>query len=154
MCIYMLNQNDKLMLNYILDRIVKEIEVDEVPVCAILADALGNIIAEDINKSFVMNNRLEHAECLVLKKIGPLVAQNDVTLYITMEPCLMCYGAALLYNVRRIVYLLECKNFGAFSCHHIIPSKTLCVNASKEVNQEKLNNYRLYIKKFFSDKRY
>ena len=52
-------------------------------------------------------NELDHAEIAALRRLlteHPAIAPGEVTVYATMEPCLMCYSTLLLNGVRRIVY--------------------------------------------------
>lgn len=55
-------------------------------------------------------NEFEHAEMLILQQLVaryPAIAQGRLTLYSTMEPCLMCYSALLLNGIHSIVYGYE-----------------------------------------------
>ena len=150
----MINQNDIKILNYLLKKtITTNTDSNEFPVYAIIADASGTILYEENNKTIEFTNRLEHAECLLLKKIGTLTIPNNYTLYISLEPCLMCYGAALLYNVKRIIYLIECGKFGASTCHHVIPHNMLLMKGESYINTEDINTNKILLRNFFKDKR-
>lgn len=55
-------------------------------------------------------SEVDHAEILALKDLldgNPHVPPAEVTVYATMEPCLMCYAALLISGVRTIVYAYE-----------------------------------------------
>ena len=55
-------------------------------------------------------NELDHAEIVALRSLafrGASLPLADATIYCTMEPCLMCFGAILLAGIRRIVYAYE-----------------------------------------------
>lgn len=55
-------------------------------------------------------NELDHAEIMALRHLvtgQSEVDHNQVTVYCTMEPCLMCFGALLLSNIHTIVYAYE-----------------------------------------------
>jgi tRNA(adenine34) deaminase len=61
---------------------------------------------------------LDHADVVALRAAerDPRLEagrRRDVTLYVTMEPCLMCMGAAMSFRVGRIVYSLEAPLDGA-----------------------------------------
>jgi tRNA(adenine34) deaminase len=61
---------------------------------------------------------LEHADIAALRQAerDPRVQgarRRDVTLYVTLEPCLMCMGAAMSFRVGRVVYALEAPLDGA-----------------------------------------
>ncbi|MDN0107508.1 tRNA adenosine(34) deaminase TadA [Yersinia rochesterensis] len=78
----------------------------EVPVGAVLV--LDNqIIGEGWNRSIGDNDPTAHAEIMALRQGGQAV-QNyrliDATLYVTLEPCVMCAGAMVHSRIRRLVY--------------------------------------------------
>ncbi|CFR18076.1 tRNA adenosine(34) deaminase TadA [Yersinia kristensenii] len=78
----------------------------EVPVGAILV--LDNqVIGEGWNRSIGDNDPTAHAEIMALRQGGQAV-QNyrliDATLYVTLEPCVMCAGAMVHSRIRRLVY--------------------------------------------------
>lgn len=64
-------------------------------------------------------NEIDHAEINTLKELyvhAPLVDRTRLTLYCTMEPCLMCYGAILLSGIGRVVYAYEDVMGGGSAC--------------------------------------
>ena len=55
-------------------------------------------------------NELDHAEMLALRRLVDLdekIDREKVTLFSTLEPCLMCYAAIILNGIRQIVYAYE-----------------------------------------------
>ncbi|MBU1712765.1 MAG: nucleoside deaminase [Proteobacteria bacterium] len=57
-------------------------------------------------------NETDHAEIIALRNLSDTGINNDIdrsrmTLYSTMEPCLMCFGAILLSGIGTIVYAFE-----------------------------------------------
>ena len=55
-------------------------------------------------------NELDHAEMLALRRLVDLdekIDREKVTLFSTLEPCLMCYAALILNGIRQIVYAYE-----------------------------------------------
>jgi len=81
----------------------------EVPVGALLVKD-DQCIAEAWNQPIQSNDPTAHAEIVALRKAGQ-VLQNyrliDTTMYVTLEPCVMCMGAIAHARVKRLV-------FGAF----------------------------------------
>lgn len=79
----------------------------EVPIGAVLVDGLGRVLARDGNRSIELCDPGAHAEMLVLRKAGRLVGNYRLpgtTLYVTLEPCVMCAGALVAARVARLVY--------------------------------------------------
>jgi tRNA(adenine34) deaminase len=57
-------------------------------------------------------NETDHAEIIALRDLAKKDSDNklerrDMTLYVTMEPCLMCFGAILLSGIGTVVYAYE-----------------------------------------------
>lgn len=64
-------------------------------------------------------NELDHAEILALRRLNRLDEAMDssgLTLFCTMEPCLMCYGAILLSGIPEIVFAYEDAMGGGTGC--------------------------------------
>lgn len=62
------------------------------------------------NSRGLATNEMDHAEISALRQLltdHPEIAPEDVTVYATLEPCLMCYATMLLNGIRRIVYAYE-----------------------------------------------
>jgi tRNA(adenine34) deaminase len=78
---------------------------NEVPVGAVLV--LNNrILAQDHNRMVTNKDPLAHAEFLTMQtalKKHPVQWLLDTTLYVTLEPCVMCGGALVLARVKRLV---------------------------------------------------
>lgn len=82
---------------------------DDVPIGAICVRD-GAIVGRGCNQRQLLNDPTAHAEMLALREAARVLGTshlNDVTLYVTLEPCAMCAGALWLARARRVV-------FGAF----------------------------------------
>jgi tRNA(adenine34) deaminase len=79
---------------------------DEVPVGAVLV--LGEqIIASGSNRPVASHDPTAHAEIEALRAGGQALGSyrlNDTTLYVTLEPCVMCAAAIVHARVRRVVF--------------------------------------------------
>ncbi|MBW1870150.1 MAG: nucleoside deaminase [Deltaproteobacteria bacterium] len=79
----------------------------EVPVGAILAGPDGQVVAKAHNQLIALKDPTAHAEVLVLRKAGIFYQNyrlNNTLLLVTIEPCLMCMGAAVNARVARLVF--------------------------------------------------
>ncbi|HLF95945.1 MAG TPA: tRNA adenosine(34) deaminase TadA [Methylococcaceae bacterium] len=81
-------------------------DMGEVPVGAVLVKD-GTLIAEGWNQPIAAHDPSAHAEMRVLRAAGQAL-QNyrlvETTLYVTLEPCVMCMGAIVHGRVKRLVY--------------------------------------------------
>ncbi len=66
-------------------------------------------------------NEIDHAEIVALRRFADLDSgikdKSEITLYSTLEPCLMCYGAILLSGIGKIVYAYEDVMGGGTTCN-------------------------------------
>ena len=78
----------------------------ETPVGAVLVIA-GEVIAVAHNMRETWQDPTAHAESMVLREASARLGRwrlQDATLYVTLEPCLMCAGALVLARINRLVY--------------------------------------------------
>jgi len=78
----------------------------EVPVGAVLVQDNG-IVAEGWNQPIGGHDPTAHAEVMALRAAGRALHNyrfTDSTLYVTLEPCLMCVGAIVHARVSRLVF--------------------------------------------------
>lgn len=79
----------------------------EVPIGAVLVDSDGEILAQNGNRTIELCDPGAHAEMLVLRQAGRLLGNYrlpETTLYVTLEPCVMCAGVLVHARVKRLVY--------------------------------------------------
>lgn len=64
-------------------------------------------------------NEVDHAEMVALRRLAEIetsIAPENITLFSTLEPCLMCFGAIILSGIKTIVYAVEDVMGGGTSC--------------------------------------
>lgn len=89
-----------------LDQARRGAEEDEVPVGAVVV-ARGRLLAAAHNQPIARCDPSAHAEILALRQAAALLGNyrlTEATLYVTLEPCLMCAGAILQARLQRLVY--------------------------------------------------
>ena len=78
----------------------------EVPIGAVVV-LEGNLIGKGCNQPITSNDPSAHAEVIALREAAAAVKNyrlTGATLYVTVEPCLMCVGAMVHARVREVVY--------------------------------------------------
>jgi tRNA(adenine34) deaminase len=79
---------------------------EEVPVGAVIVRA-GEIIGRGWNRNIDLNDPSAHAEIMAMRDAGKAIGNHRLTgcsLYVTLEPCLMCAGAMIHARLERIVF--------------------------------------------------
>jgi len=106
----MLPDIDIAMMDQALAQAQEALAAGEFPVGCVIADRGRPLAAGRRSHSRDQANELDHAEVTVLRTLlagDPGLNPAGLTLYSTMEPCLMCFSTLLLNGVRRIVYAYE-----------------------------------------------
>jgi tRNA(adenine34) deaminase len=82
----------------------------DVPVGALIVNEVGEIVSLGKNEREKDNDPTAHAEIVAIRKASEKIGSwrlDDLTLIVTLEPCVMCAGAILQSHLKRLV-------FGAF----------------------------------------
>ena len=89
---------------------------DEVPIGAVLVADNHQILAAEHNRTITLNDPTAHAEILALRSAAEKMGNYrllNTTLYVTVEPCVMCMGALLHARVSRIIFGTRDPKWGA-----------------------------------------
>lgn len=95
-------------------------ELGEIPVGAVVVRN-GELISKAHNQCEADSNATAHAEALAIARACKVLGSwrlSECTLYVTLEPCLMCAGAAVNARIGRIVYAAKDPRAGA--CESLI----------------------------------
>jgi tRNA(adenine34) deaminase len=98
---------DKKWMTAALTQAERAYQLGEVPVGAIMVDGAGEWLGEGHNRTIVDCDPSGHAEIIAIRQAAINTGNHRLsgaTLYVTLEPCLMCAGALLQARVDRIVY--------------------------------------------------
>ena len=132
----------------------KAYDLGEVPIgCVIVKD--DKIIARAHNLRETKNSPTAHAEILCIEKASKKLDSwrlIDTTMYITLEPCIMCSGAIISARVPKVIYGAKDPRFGAHVSHLNLFDYKFNHNVDIEggILEEECSNL---IKDFFKDLR-
>ncbi len=79
----------------------------EVPVGAVIVTEKGDLVGSGMNRRELDRDPTAHAEIAAIRAAAAKLGAwrlSGCTLYVTLEPCAMCAGAAVLAGIRRLVY--------------------------------------------------
>lgn len=97
---------DEFFMKEALKEAQKALELDEVPIGAVIV-CQGRIIGRGHNLTERLNDVTAHAEMQAFTAAADYLGGKyltDCTLYVTMEPCVMCAGASYWTQISRIVF--------------------------------------------------
>ncbi|HRX14204.1 MAG TPA: tRNA adenosine(34) deaminase TadA [Eubacteriales bacterium] len=146
---------DEYYMKQALRQAEKAYEADEVPVGAVIV-LDGKIIARGRNKRNKSKDATEHAEMIAIKKACKTVGDwrlNGATLYVTLEPCAMCAGAAVNARINKIVFGASDKNAGCCGSVLNIPKDFRLNHTTDCVGGVMENECAEILKKYFKSKR-
>lgn len=101
-----LDHSDKYFMKEALKEAIKAMEKDEIPVGAVI-ESSGNIIARGHNLTETLNDVTAHAEMQAITAAANNLGGkylHECTMYVTLEPCVMCAGAAFWSQIGEIKY--------------------------------------------------
>jgi tRNA(adenine34) deaminase len=114
---------DERWMRLALDEARMGLDEGEVPVGAVLVDESGNMVAADHNRREQLADPTAHAEILAMSSAARAAGDwrlNGHTLFVTLEPCPMCAGAAVAARLGTLVYgATDLKAGAAWSLYNI-----------------------------------
>ena len=99
-------RDDEFFMRQALVEAQKSLKREEVPVGAVLVSE-NEIISRAHNEPIAKNDPTAHAEMIAIRKAGSKRKNYRLSgcdLYVTLEPCAMCLGAAVHARIRRLVF--------------------------------------------------
>lgn len=138
-----------------LEEAKRSLDHDDIPVGAVIVYK-EKVISKAHNEKELNKDATQHAEILAIQEACNYMNSwylNECTLYVTMEPCLMCAGAILQSRIKQVVYGTKNPKFGYIDSidsildhqknnHKVDIVSGICEQESSEL-----------LKSFFKDKR-
>jgi tRNA(adenine34) deaminase len=148
-------EKDFIYMKLALDEAKLAYSKNEVPVGAVLVKN-DEVISRSHNQSISKNDPSGHAEMNALRDAAKKIDNyrlNGASLYVTLEPCLMCFGACIHSRIDRLIFATEDQKSGvvinnlnlkeeSFFNHKISVSSGILTTESSEL-----------LKKFFQERR-
>ena len=128
---------------------------DEVPIGAVVISSRGEILGRGYNRTEQDCSQSRHAEVCAIERAGKKLQDwrlDGCTLYVTLDPCLMCMSLMSISRVTRIVYGAESPLFGYHIDKEILPQlyKKHIKGITSGILEEES---RMLLEQFFKHKR-
>jgi len=146
----MVINEDEYYMGLALRQAARALEEEEIPVGAVVV-CQGKVVAKAYNQTEILTDVTAHAEMLAITSAAQTIGAKylkDCTLYVTLEPCLMCAGAIYWSQLGRLVFgaTEEKRGFSSLG-KQVLHPKTEVVSGILAEESEAL------LKEFFSMRR-
>ena len=141
--------NDEYFMRKALEEAQRAFDADEIPVGAVVV-ANDQIIARAHNFTEKLNDVTAHAEMQAITSAADFLGGKYLkgcTMYITLEPCVMCAGALYWSQIDKVVFAATDEKTGASTVGTLYHPKTKVVGGVLE------NEGKELMQKFFQKKR-
>jgi tRNA(adenine34) deaminase len=129
---------------------------DDVPVGALIVNEQGVVLATGQNLREKDNDPTAHAEIVAIKNAGSKISNwrlDDLTLVVTLEPCVMCAGAIAQSRMKRLVFGAFDEKAGAVGSNWDVLRDPRTLNSPEVVSGVLADQCALLLKDFFNNKR-
>ena len=147
-----MKRDDNFYMQEALREARRALEEGEIPIGAVVVSPRGDIIGRGHNLTETLRDVTAHAEMQALTAAADAIGGKyltDCTLYVTVEPCIMCAGALGWAQVARVVYGTgdEKRGYQRFAPEALHPKATVTTGILEE-------ECRRLIQDFFRRKRH
>ena len=128
----------------------------DVPVGALVVDEAGNLVGQGANLRMQDNDPTAHAEIVAIKNAGNKIGNwrlDNLTLVVTLEPCVMCAGAIAQSRMKRLVYGAFDEKAGAVGSIWDVIRDPRALTKVEVVSGVLADECALLLKDFFKKKR-
>ncbi|HPJ92515.1 MAG TPA: tRNA adenosine(34) deaminase TadA [Deltaproteobacteria bacterium] len=106
--------DDRSLMNMALEEARAAADLGEVPIGAVLVS--GDAVIRGHNRVIIDSDPTAHAEIVVMREAAKRFGNYRLvgsSLYVTLEPCIMCAGAIIQARINRLVYAAQDPRYGA-----------------------------------------
>jgi tRNA(adenine34) deaminase len=142
--------SDEYFMKLALKEAEKAFEKNEIPIGAVI---VGNkqVLAKAHNFSELLNDPTAHAEMQAITSATEIIGGkylNDCTIYVTMEPCVMCAGALFWAQIGRIVFGAydDKRGYSVFSTSIVHPKTKILGGILEEESKDLINRFFLRLR--------
>ena len=128
----------------------------DVPVGAVLIDSSGQVVASAHNERELTGDPTAHAELLAIQRVGKANRDwrlEDLTLVVTLEPCVMCAGAIVAARIPKVVFGAFDEKVGAAGSRYDLLRDSRLGNPIEVIAGVKEQECSKLLKDFFEAKR-
>jgi tRNA(adenine34) deaminase len=132
------------------------LDAGEVPVGAVLVIEDGKMVAQAHNFPISLKDPTAHAEILALRQAAEILGNYRLpgtTLYVTIEPCLMCTGALIYARIKRLVFGAADPKAGACVSLYRIPEDPRLNHRLEVTGGVREAECRALMQQFFQERR-
>ena len=129
---------------------------NDVPVGALIVNEQGEVLATGQNFREKDNDPTAHAEMVAIKNAGNKIGNwrlDDLTLVVTLEPCVMCAGAIAQSRMKRLVYGAFDEKAGAVGSIWDVIRDPRALTKVEVVSGVLVDECAVLLKDFFNKKR-
>jgi len=148
--------NDKYYMMLAVKEAQKAEEMDEVPVGAVIVDETHRVIGQGFNRPISAQDPTSHAEINAIRAACDRLNNYrlpQTSLYVTIEPCIMCMGAIIHARIRRVVFGAPDPKWGAAASLYQMASDHRLNHNPEIVSGICEEETKAIIKGFFRNKR-
>jgi tRNA(adenine34) deaminase len=149
-------KDDRYFMGLALKQALKAAEEGEVPVGAVLVDAEQRVLARARNQTIGRCDPSAHAEMTALRRAARKLGNYrllSTTLYVTIEPCVMCMGVIVHARVARLVFGAHDPKWGAAGSLYDFARDGLLNHRPDIVSGVEMETCRAIMRQFFQSRR-
>jgi tRNA(adenine34) deaminase len=129
---------------------------DDVPVGALIVNEQGEVLATGQNLREKDSDPIAHAEIVAIKNAGKKLSNwrlDDLTILVTLEPCVMCAGAIAQSRIKRLVFGAFDEKAGAVGSIWDVIRDPRALNKVEVVSGVLQEECAMLLTEFFNNKR-